>query len=137
MWPYLMLPRCLCGCPYRDWGYFCCSLWYILVGFVGGCLGGFFDDISTKVFVVTFGCDVGLRGTYLAMDTFIICWLSWSIFVCSEVVFASLEFICLLFWELESVRLEISMLDVFFAAEKYEAAVLMMDISSSIVVTVA
>ena len=47
-------------------------------------------DVVTKVCVVTCVYSVGVHGEYVVMFIYVICWLSWCIFVRSEVISTSL-----------------------------------------------
>ena len=83
---------------------------------MGGGLGGLVDYVCTKGGVLIFGYAVGVNGAYVTMVICLIFWLSWYIFICSEVVYVYLAYIWLSSWELESVRLYIYVL-VFFLSQ--------------------
>ena len=63
---------------------------------MGGGLGVLVVAMVTKGCVVTCFYSVIFHVTYVAMTIFFICCSSWSIFVHSELIATSLEYICLL-----------------------------------------
>ena len=57
---------------------------------ISGGLGGLVGDVGTKGCVVIFGFSDGFHLEYIAVVICVICCFSWSIFVCREVISASL-----------------------------------------------